>query len=119
MEQTLTTTDEHAADVHTPDAHDDAHHDHPSDKKYIQIALWLAFFTLIEVGTYFESVHNLPAWSLYVILTFLMIVKFVIVGAFFMHLKFDDKMYTRMFVAGLVLAVIVYLIALFASNLFG
>jgi len=100
------------------DAHADGH-DHPSDWEYIKIALWLAFFTLIEVGTYFESVHNLPEWSLYAILTFLMIVKFIMVGWFFMHLKYDSKNYTRTFVFGLLLAIAVYLIMLLASSLFG
>lgn len=110
-----------SVDTHT-DAPLDAHaddHDHPSDWEYIKIALWLAFFTLIEVGTYFESVHNLPEWSLYAILTFLMIVKFVMVGWFFMHLKYDSKNYTRTFVFGLVLAMAVYLIMLLASNIAG
>jgi len=82
----------------TLDPHHDAHaegHEHPSDWEYIKIALWLAFFTLIEVGTYFESVHNLPEWALYASLTFLMVVKFIMVGWFFMHLKYDSKNYTR------------------------
>ena len=43
-------------------------------------------------------------------LIFLMVVKFWIVGAFFMHLKFDNPILTQLFVAGLVLAVVVYFI---------
>lgn len=99
--------------------HGDEHHEHPSDWQYVKIALWLGLFTLIEVGTYFESVHNLPDWVLYVSLSVLMTVKFAVVALYFMHLKFDSKMYSRMFYGGLVLALGVYFIMMFAQNLFG
>ena len=41
-----------------------------------------------------------------------MAIKFVIIAAFFMHLKFDSKILTRVFYSGLFLAVAVYVIAL-------
>lgn len=100
------------------DAHDD--HGHPSDSDYVKIALLLGFLTLIEVGTYwpfgefFESSDVLLITSL----TFLMILKFVIVVAYFMHLKFDSKVYKWMFTTGLLLALGVYFILFFAENLF-
>ncbi len=99
------------------DAHDD--HDHPTDAFYVKIALILAFFTLIEVGTYFESVHNAPEWAMYVVLSVLMIIKFVMVGAYFMHLKYDTVWFRRVFIAGVVLACIVYVIMFLAYNRFG
>jgi hypothetical protein len=37
-----------------------------------------------------------------------MIIKFGFVAAFFMHLKFDSGLFTRMFVAGIAFAVGVY-----------
>jgi cytochrome c oxidase subunit 4 len=43
---------------------------------------------------------------------FMMVVKFWMVAAYFMHLKQDNTMFTRMFVGGLLLATGVYCIAL-------
>ena len=98
------------------DAHDDAHH--PSDLDYVKIAGWLAFFTAIEVGTYFVE-DTAPRALLFAVLTFLMIVKFVMVGAYFMHLKYDTPWFRRVFIAGIVLAVVVYMIFFLAFGLFG
>ena len=63
--------------------------------------------TALEVGTYFieDASTTLLVPSLFP----MMIVKFAIVAGFFMHLKFDNPLFTRLFVAGLVLAVAVYL----------
>ena len=44
----------------------------------------------------------------------LMVVKFYLVATWFMHLKFDNPIFGRMFVGGLVLATGVYVIALSA-----
>ena len=100
----------------TLDDHDD-HHDHPSDGRYVVIAIGLALLTAVEVLLFvFES--NIADWfgvgSVKISLVVLMIVKFWIVGAYFMHLKFDNKILTQLFVAGLVLALAVYLIMLSA-----
>lgn len=117
-ESAVDTAAEAAADhIAAVDHHDDAHH--PSDWEYVKIALWLAFLTLIEVGTYFESVHNMPRWAMFVVLTVLMIVKFIMVGAYFMHLKYDTPMFRRVFAAGLILALVVYFITFFAFDIFG
>ena len=42
----------------------------------------------------------------------MMIAKFAIVCGWFMHLKFDNPIFKRIFVFGLMLAVVVYLIVL-------
>ena len=96
-------------------AHDDHH---PSDLFYLKIAGILALFTAIEVATIFVE-ESWPAWSLILILTVLMIIKFAMVAAYFMHLKFDTPWFTRVFVAGLVLALVVYGIFFFAFDVFG
>jgi cytochrome c oxidase subunit 4 len=49
----------------------------------------------------------------------LMALKFVMVAALFMHLKFDNKLLTRLFYGGLFLAVGVYVAALATFELFG
>ena len=98
------------------EGHDDHSHEHPSDWAYIKIALILAVFTTIEVLTYFESALPIFESNSVTIATLLglMVVKFYLVATWFMHLKFDNPIYSRMFVAGLVLATGVYVIALSA-----
>ena len=97
----------------------DTEHEHPSDRQYVKIALILGALTALEVATYFESVHNLNDAALYVILVVLMVLKFIYVVAWFMHLKFDSVLFQRIFVAGIVLALGVYLVMLTAFRIWG
>jgi cytochrome c oxidase subunit 4 len=87
---------------------------HPDDRKYIVIALILAVVTGIEVGLYYieESVLTAPT------LLVLAAVKFVLVALYFMHLRFDNKFFTRVFFGGLFLALGVYLVAMFTFGVF-
>ncbi len=104
----MTATDT-TIDVH--DDHDD--HEHPSDRSYVGIAIVLAVLTAVEIGLFiFED--DLPRTLNKVALLGLMVIKFYIVGAYFMHLKYDNKVLSQLFVFGLVLAVIVYFIMLSA-----
>jgi len=48
----------------------------------------------------------------------LMAVKFLIVVSYFMHLKFDNRIFSVLFYAGLLLAITVYVIALFTFRFF-
>ena len=119
---TLTAASEQAAleNAATRDHETSQHeteHAHPSDWQYIKIALLLAVLTALEVFTYFESVHNLSDAALYVILTVLMVLKFVYVVAWFMHLKFDSMIFRRVFQVGIVMALAVYLIMLTAFEI--
>ncbi|HAY69578.1 cytochrome C oxidase subunit IV family protein [Acidimicrobiales bacterium] len=98
------------------DAHDDDHH--PSDLFYVKIAGILALFTALEVGTYFIE-DSVDPWFLYLSLSVLMIIKFAMVAAYFMHLKYDTPWFRYLFIAGLVLAMGVYAIFLFAYDVFG
>jgi cytochrome c oxidase subunit 4 len=87
-------------------------HAHPGDLKYVVVALVLAFFTAIEVMTYFVDFKAaaLPT------LIGLMIVKFALVVLYFMHLRFDSPVFMRLFVTGIVLAISVYVIMLLAFH---
>ena len=93
---------------HSLDGH--PQHLHPNDRKYVKIAIILAVLTAIEVAVYYldTSDHLLIA-----MLMPLMIAKFAIVAGYFMHLKFDSPLFTKLFVAGLAFAVGVYTIMLF------
>jgi cytochrome c oxidase subunit 4 len=88
-------------------------HRHPTDADYIKIALFLGFVTALEVGTYFwEDIFGSKPSTMALIATLfpMMFIKFGVVVAYFMHLRFDNPMFRRVFVFGLVLAVIVYAI---------
>ena len=84
------------------------------DWVYIKTALILAFFTAIEVFTYFESIHKAPEWLLVTTLSFLMVVKFFLVAGVFMHLKDDNSVFTKMMTMGMCIAWPVYFIMAFA-----
>jgi len=101
-------------DEHDHDDHHDDHDDHgPSDRNYVMIALLLAVFTAVEILLFvFED--DLPRSINKLALIGLMVIKFYIVGAYFMHLKFDHPVLTGVFVFGLVLAVVVYFVMLSA-----
>ena len=101
-----TAIEEHDVD-HDPTAH---HADHPSDMLYVKVAAILAFLTALEVGTYF--IEEASTQLLVGILFPLMIIKFGTVIMYFMHLKYDNPLFKRVFLFGLILAVIVFCIML-------
>jgi cytochrome c oxidase subunit 4 len=100
---TPTTKDESTGPVvEVPEEEGGTHHDHPGEAKYIKVAIFLAIITAIEVAfSYWEAVEGILAPSLIA----MSIVKFVVVVGYFMHLKFDSRLFRRLFVAGLCLAV--------------
>jgi cytochrome c oxidase subunit 4 len=85
----------HAAAVHATE------HAHPGPHQYIVIAVILSIITAVEVWVYY-----IPALLPFIfpILIVLSVIKFGLVIAFFMHLKFDHQMFTWYFGGGLVLA---------------
>lgn len=91
-------------------------HGHPSVKEYVRIGVILAVITAAEVATYYVQ-DELGAW-LRPILFLLSGVKFVLVVLFFMHLKFDSRLYSRFFVMGLAGAVTLYLVVLMTFKVF-
>jgi cytochrome c oxidase subunit 4 len=105
------TATEHAADEH-------AEHAHPSDAQYVLIAGILAVITAAEVATYYVDFFKKNFVALLAALIPMMIVKFAMVAAFFMHLRFDNKLFRWVFVTGIVLATTVYMIVLFSFHVF-
>ena len=99
-------------EVHDSEGH---HHAHPSDWLYVKVALFLAALTALEVGTYFwEDVFgDAPSTTQLVLTLFpMMIIKFGTVILYFMHLKYDNPLFKRVFLFGLLLAIAVYVIML-------
>ena len=107
-EASTTTIEEHDVDHQ----HDADHADHPSDLLYVKVAAILAFLTALEVGTYF--IEEASTQLLVGILFPMMIIKFTTVIFYFMHLKYDNHLFKRIFLFGLILAVVVFLIMLTA-----
>src|SRR3712207_3650138 len=90
---------------------------HPGERKYIEIAAILAGITIVEVAIYYiEWVHDNNL--LVPILLALSAVKFTMVVGFFMHLKFDDRRLTWIFVTGLVVGFSVVMALYFLQGRF-
>jgi cytochrome c oxidase subunit 4 len=96
--------------------HEAHQHKHPSDRDYIVIAIILAAITALEVGTYF--IEDASTTLLVVSLFPMMIAKFAIVCGWFMHLRYDNPLFKRVFVFGLLLAVGVYVAVLTSMEFF-
>ena len=73
----------------------------------------LSIITAIEVGVFYLE---FVGWGIIPILVLLSAAKFLLVAMYYMHLKFDDRIFSTMFVAGLVVAsgVVLALMALFS-----
>lgn len=88
----------------SPEQAADHSHDHPTPRQYVNIALVLAVLTALEVSTYFFEFGPIAIPLLIV----LMVVKFLYVAGWFMHLKFDSPIYTRLMYTGLAFALVLY-----------
>jgi cytochrome c oxidase subunit IV len=104
--------------VETEEVHEATHepHEHPTDRKYVQIAIILAVLTAAEIATY--PAEDVLGSALIPILLVLMTIKFWYVAAFFMHLKFDTRMFSWVFVTGIAFAVGVYVVTLLTFQFF-
>jgi cytochrome c oxidase subunit 4 len=95
---------------------DGARKNYPREFEYVLVAIALSLVTALEVITY--AAPGFPLWNwgertgLVLFLLMLMAIKFWMVGYFFMHLKFDKPILTRMFYSGVVVAVAVYCAAM-------
>ena len=83
-------------------------HAHPGAKEYLAIAVVLTVITAVEVAVFY-----VPAMKpvLVPVLLVLSAVKFFLVALFYMHLKFDSRLFSWLFVTPmLVMAVIVIML---------
>jgi cytochrome c oxidase subunit 4 len=90
---------------------------HPTALRYVQIALVLAVLTAFEVWVYYQKAL---ANALTPILLVLSAVKFALVVLFYMHLKFDNRLFSTLFTLGLIIAgsLMLSLIVMFHAYLF-
>lgn len=101
------TETEHQTDaVHAGEHAEDEHH--PTPRQYVEVALVLAVLTAMEVAASFIELGG----AFVPLLVVLMATKFVLVAGWFMHLRYDTRLYTRVMASGLTLAFSLYLIVL-------
>jgi cytochrome c oxidase subunit 4 len=90
--------------------HEPAHEQaHPGPMEYVQIGAILAVVTAIEVAIYYVDAL---ADVLVPILIVLSAAKFGLVVLWFMHLKFDSRLFSWMFVGGIALASTLFVVVL-------
>ena len=110
----------HGSFLHTS-ADTDVHamgevHEHPTWKQYKWVALILTLITVVEVWVYYTPFKDSPLFV--PVLLLMSAVKFAIVVLFYMHLKYDHKIFKALFTGPLIIAVctIIALIVLFSSH---
>src|SRR3989442_2672208 len=88
-------------------------HPHPGAKEYLAIAAVLTVLTAVEVAVFY-----IPSMKPMLVPTLLTLsaVKFGLVAMFYMHLKFDHRLFSWLFVVPMILAALVILALL---KLFG
>ena len=91
-----------------------AQHHHPQPRQYVQIALVLAVLTAAEVALFYleDGVEEIGQTLTVPALLILSALKFYLVVAMFMHLRFEKPLLSRFFTSGAVPAGALYLITL-------
>ncbi len=113
----LERTQAEVAEAKPPSIRRRQHSRHPSAKEYIRIALILGVITAIEVAIYYiDWVYDHK--MLIPLLFFFATIKFTLVVLWFMHLKFDERIYARFFIMGLAGATTLFLIVLMIFQVF-
>jgi cytochrome c oxidase subunit 4 len=87
-------------------------HDHPTFSTYWKVALVLTVITIVEVWAYY-----IPAFvasrAFVPSLLIMSLAKFIIVVMFYMHLKYDHKLFRALFTGPLIIATLTLLGLLF------
>jgi len=110
----MAATHEHHPQAKVPtEVLDGAVEEYSRDRLYVLVALILTVITAVEVATYYLA--DFPLFKepfLIPTLLFLAAIKFFLVAYIFMHLKFDRKILTTAFYAGIALALFLYIAVL-------
>jgi cytochrome c oxidase subunit 4 len=104
-------------DTHNEHGHSEAGHTHgPTTKTYLIVAAVLTIITALEVWIYYiEAIRESPAFV--PTLLVLSAMKFFTVVGFYMHLKYDHKLFRRLFGGPFLIAIgtIIALLFLFGQ----
>src|SRR3954447_5808591 len=91
-------------------------HEHPTWREYKWVALILTLITIVEVWVYYtpfaKTALFVPA------LLIMSMVKFAIVVMFYMHLKYDHKLFRALFTGPLIIAMLTLISLLFLFGKF-
>ncbi len=102
----------HTTDEHAPGGHHPAEHAHPTWSTYWKVATVLTVITIIEVWAYY--IPSLVASRIFVpALLIMSAAKFAIVVMFYMHLKYDHKLFRALFTGPLFIAALTLISLLF------
>ena len=82
---------------------------HPGPAEYIKIGLTLAVITAVEVAVYYVDALEDVLIPILIVLSAL---KFSLVVMWFMHLKFDNRLFSTFFVGGLILVAALFVVVL-------
>jgi cytochrome c oxidase subunit 4 len=77
-------------------------HEHPTWTQYKWVALILTLITVVEVWIYYTPFKDSPLFV--PVLLIMSAVKFAIVVLFYMHLKYDHKLFKALFTGPLIIA---------------
>ena len=89
---------------------------HPTPKTYFIVAMILSLITAIEVGVFYLTWLG---YGIIPVLAILSIAKFAMVTMFYMHLRYEARLFTVFFVAGLSVATFVIFALLILFRFFG
>lgn len=98
----MTTQETHSTDEITSNG--TVHTGHPTPSTYFKVAMILSSITAIEVVIFYAE------WLGHGIIPVLVIlsgVKFAMVVMFYMHLRYEHRLFSMLFVGGLLLAITV------------
>ena len=86
------------------DAGSQVHTGHPTPLTYFKVAVTLVIITAVEVGIFY--VEGL-GYGIIPVLAILSIVKLALVAMFYMHLRYDSRLFSTLFVSGFTLSILV------------
>jgi cytochrome c oxidase subunit 4 len=92
-----------------------AHRAHPTPAAYWGIALFLAIVTAVEIAVPSISVLDPVKVPLLLVLA---AVKFGTVVSFFMHLRYDKKLYRTLFLFGVIGVIPLFVVVLLTMHAF-
>jgi cytochrome c oxidase subunit IV len=78
---------------------------HPTVGQYVEIGIILAVVTAAEVALFFADIPRQVTVPSLLVLT---AIKFVLVVMWFMHLRYDHRLFSRLFVAGMAIALVIF-----------
>jgi cytochrome c oxidase subunit 4 len=89
---------------------------HPNARVYVQVGMVLAIVTAVEVALYYIDMASGALLGLLIVLSML---KFLLVVLWFMHLRFDNRIFSILFFGGmgLAFAIFVAVLAMMGANL--